>query len=137
MNRTRVGSLLAALVFTGTTLFTMVGRAADEGDHFKYFDEATYTSTIRTEMKELEKAYQIATSDKTSQGDAEKSRQKAIELSRHILRHLNSRNAEINLDEGGTLSQTEVLLNIQVMGRLLDILASEHQPHKDQWSYTW
>jgi hypothetical protein len=75
-------------------------------------------------MKDLEKAYK-------------KARQKAIRLSRHILRHLNTRNSALNVQEGGELSPTEIVLNIQVMGRLLDILASEHQPHEDQWSYTW
>jgi ABC-type Na+ efflux pump permease subunit len=137
MTRKRIRSILAPLAVAGAVTFSTPAMCADEAEHFKYFDEATYTATIKKEMKELEAAYTTANSDKVSQGEAEKARQKAIKLSRHILRHLNTRNAAIDIEEGGSLSQTEILLNIQVQGRLLDILAAEHQPHVDRWTYTW
>ena len=60
-----------------------------------------------------------------------------VKLSRHLLQHLNERSASIDLDEGDTLSSAEILLNIRVMGRLLDVLVADALPHEDDWSYVY
>jgi len=137
MNTKTLRPLFLSLLFGSTLTFSSVGLCADDAEHFKYFDEDTYTATIQKEMQDLDKAYKTANNPKTLQGDAEKARQEAITLARHILRHLNTRSDSVNIKEGGQLSPTEVLLSIRVMGHLLDLMASEHQPHEDAWSYAY
>lgn len=137
MNTKALRSLVLSLLFGSTLTFSSVGLCADDAEHFKYFDEDSYTATIHKEMQAMDKAYKTANNPKTLQGDAEKARQEAITLARHILRHLNTRSDSVNIKEGGQLSPTEVLLSIRVMGHLLDLLAAEHQPHEDAWSYAY
>ena len=130
-------SLTLSLLFGSSLTFSTVALCADDAEHFKYFDEGSYTATVQKEMQAMDKAYKTANNPKVLQGDAEKARQEAITLARHILRHLNTRSDSVNIKEGGQLSPTEVLLSIRVMGHLLDLLASEHQPHEDAWSYVY
>ena len=137
MNTKALRPLFLSLLFGSTLTFSGVGLCADDAEHFKYFDEGSYTATVQKEMQAMDKAYKTANNPKTLQGDAEKARQEAITLARHILRHLNTRSDSVNIKEGGQLSPTEVLLSIRVMGHLLDLLAAEHQPHEDAWSYAY
>jgi hypothetical protein len=137
MNTKALRSLALSLLFGSTLTFSSVGLCADDAEHFKYFDEDTYTATIQKEMQAMDKAYKTANNPKALQGDAEKARQEAITLARHILRHINTRSDSVNIKEGGQLSSTEILLSIRVTGHLLDLLAAEHQPHEDAWSYAY
>jgi hypothetical protein len=130
-------SLACSYVVVSTVTFSGVANSANEGEHFKYYDESSYTATVTKEMAELDALYQTAISKNVSQGEAEQARQKMVRLSRHLLQHLNERNGSINIKEGAALSPTEVLLNIRVMGRVLDILVADTLPHQDDWSYTW
>jgi hypothetical protein len=130
-------SLACSCVVAGTVTFSGVASAANESEHFKYYDESSYTATVTKEMAELDTLYNTAISRKVSQGEAEQARQKMVKLSRHLLQHLNERNASINIKEGAALSPTEILLNIRVMGRVLDILVADTLPHEDDWSYTY
>ena len=130
-------SLACSCVVAAAVTFSGVASSADEREHLKYYDESSYTATVTKEMAELDALYQTAMSKDVSQGEAEQARQKMLKLSRHLLQHLNERNASINIKEGAALSPTEVLLNIRVMGRVLDILVADTLPHQDDWSYTY
>jgi hypothetical protein len=124
-------------IVAGVTVFSGAANCAEDADHFKYYDQSSYSATVTKEMNELEALYKTAVSKKVSQGEAEQARQKMVKLSRHLLRHLNERNASADIKGGDALSSTEILLNIRVMGRLLDILVADALPHEDDWSYEW
>jgi len=81
--------------------------------------------------------YKTAISDDVSQDEAEKAGLDMAGKARQLLRHLNEKNSHINIKAGGQLIATEVLLNIRVMGRLLDMLVVDSLPHEDEWSYAW
>ena len=130
-------SLASLFIVAGATVFSGAASCAEDADHFKYYDESAYTATVNKEINKLETLYRTATSKKITQGEAEQARQKMVKLSRHLLQHLNERSASLNLEEGDTLSSTEILLNIRVMGRLLDVLVADALPHEDDWSYVY
>jgi hypothetical protein len=131
-----VHPLVAVLVLACAAAFGTTAVGAEK-DHFKYYDDASYTATVTKELNEMEALYKVAISKKVSQGKAEQARQDMIRKARHILRHLNERNAQLSVKEGAQLTPTEVLLNIKVMGRVLDIMMQDVLPHEDEWSYTW
>ena len=130
-------SLASLFIVAGAAVFSGAASCAEDADHFKYYDESAYTATVNNEIIKLETLYRTATSKKVTQGEAEQARQKMVKLSRHLLRHLNERSASIDLEEGDTLSSAEILLNIRVMGRLLDVLVADALPHEDDWSYVY
>ena len=130
-------SLASLLIAASAVAFSGVTFCAEEADHFKYYDESSYTVTIEKEMKELNALYKTAISKKVPQGEAERARQKMVKLSRHLLRHLNERNASVDIKGGDELSSTEILLNVRVMGSLLDVLVLDALPHEDEWSYVY
>jgi len=130
-------SLASLLIVASAVAFSGAAFCAEDADHFKYYDESSYTATINKEMKELDTLYKTAVSKKVPQGEAEKARQEMVKLSRHMLRHLNARNASVDIKGGDALSSTEILLNIRVMGRLLDVLVADTLPHEDDWSYVY
>ena len=130
-------SLASLLIAASAVAFTGAAFSAEDSDHFKYYDESSYTATIDKEMKELDALYKTAVSKKVPQGEAEQARQDMVKLSRHMLRHLNERNALVDVKGGDELSSTEILLNIRVMGRLLDVLVADALPHEDDWSYAY
>ena len=130
-------SVASLFIVAGTIVFSSTANCAEGTDHFKYYDESAYTATVNKEIGELEILYRTTNSKKVTQGEAEQARQKMVKLSRHLLRHLNERSASIDLEEGDTLSSAEILLNIRVMGRLLDVLVADALPHEDDWSYVY
>lgn len=137
MKMNRLRTVAAGFLFAGAAALTSAGMCADDQEHFKFYDESSYTATVTKEMNEMEALYKTAISKDVSQGKAEQARQDMVRKARHLLRHLNERNSHINIKEGGQLTSTEVLLNFRVMGRLLDILVSDALPHEDEWSYAW
>lgn len=136
MTMKQIRTLVAGLVIAGVAAFGTTAVGAEK-DHFKYYDEASYTATVTKEMNEMEALYKVAISKSVAQGKAEQARQDMIKKARHILRHLNERNSQLGVKEGAQLTPTEVLLNIKVMGRVLDIMMRDVLPHEDEWSYTW
>jgi hypothetical protein len=42
----------------------------------------------------------------------------------------------MNVDEGAALCHEELLMDIHLMTMMMDMVASEHLPHEDRWSYT-
>ena len=130
-------SLASLFIVAGAVAFNGAAFCAEDANHFKYYDESAYTDTVNKEIDKLETLYRTANSKKVTQGEAEQARQTMVKLSRHLLRHLNERSASIDLVEGDTLSSAEILLNIRVMGRLLDVLVADALPHEDDWSYVY
>lgn len=61
----------------------------------------------------------------------EKLKQQRIKLILEILNQLNQRNATI-ADEAKVRSQREILLNLRVKERLLELPVVEHLPHKNE-----
>jgi len=89
--------------------------------------EATATPYPLTEkLQQCETAFKNAHSGKTTQVEAAKARQKHMKLVREILQQMNLRNTGL-ADKGEPLSQKEVMQNLTVMGRLLEMLAADHQ----------
>lgn len=84
-------------------------------------------------VEECDLAFHKAQTQVLSQAAAWKARNQHKALVRNILKNLNQRNAEVSL-AGGSLSHEEVLTNLKIMGRLLDILAAEY-PVTDEWGY--
>jgi hypothetical protein len=91
---------------------------------------------LEMKLKQCEIAFQNAHSSTMSQAEAAKARRDHAQLVREILQELNKRNAAVDDKHGKTLSQDEILNNFRVMGRMLEMIASDHQPASLEWSYT-
>lgn len=99
--------------------------------------EATaQTYPLQEKLQQCETAFKNAHSGKVTQAEAAKARQKHMKLVREILQQLNMRNTEL-ADKGEPLSQKEILQNLTVMGRLLEMLAADHQAPQTDWSYAY
>ena len=85
---------------------------------------------IEKKLEQCETAFEQAQSGKLSQAEAWKARREHKRLAQEILAELNKRNAEIT-----TISNEEMLNNLRVMGRLLEMLAADHPTMTDEWGY--
>ena len=85
---------------------------------------------MEQKLKQCEMAFEQTQSGKLSQAEAWKARREHKKLAREILASLNKRNAEIT-----TISNEEMLNNLRVMGRLLEMLAADHPTMQDEWGY--
>jgi hypothetical protein len=85
---------------------------------------------MEEKLKQCEMAFEQAQSGKLSQAEAWKARREHKKLAREILASLNKQNAEIT-----TISNEEILNNLRVMGRLLEMLAADHPTMQDEWGY--
>ena len=95
------------------------------------------TASLDEKLKQCQMAFDKAHSGEMSQAEAAKARQKHMELVREILTDLNKRNAAVDTASGEVLSQQEILDNLRVMGRLLEMLAIDHQGTTPEWSYVY
>ena len=85
---------------------------------------------MEKKLEQCETAFEHAQSGKLSQEEAWKARREHKKLAQEILAGLNKRNAEIT-----TISNEEMLNNLRVMGRLLEMLAADHPAMQDEWGY--
>jgi len=85
---------------------------------------------MEKKLQQCEMAFEQAQSGKLSQAEAWKARREHKKLAQEILAGLNKRNAEIT-----TISNEEILNNLRVMGRLLEMLAADHPAMQDEWGY--
>ena len=85
---------------------------------------------LEKKLEQCEMAFEQAQSGKLSQEEAWKARREHKKLAREILADLNRRNAQIT-----TISNEEILNNLRVMGRLLEMLATDHPTMTDEWGY--
>jgi hypothetical protein len=97
-----------------------------------FFTGSSFASGFPMEKKleQCEAAFEQAQSGKLSQKEAWVKRREHKKLAREILDDLNKRNAEIT-----TISNEEILNNLRVMGRLLEMLATDHPTMSDEWGY--
>lgn len=86
-------------------------------------------------LQQCEMAFKKAKSGNMSQSEAWKARKEHKSLMREILSDLNKRNSEIETATGEVLSSEEIINNFKVMGRLLEMLVSEHPAETDEWGY--
>jgi len=85
---------------------------------------------MEKKLEQCEAAFEQAQSGKLSQAEAWKARREHKKLTQEILASLNKRNAKIT-----TISNQEILNNLRVMGRLLEMLATDHPAVQDEWGY--
>jgi len=97
-----------------------------------FFSGSSFATGFPMEKKleQCEAAFEQAQSGKLSQEEAWKARREHKKLAQEILASLNKRNARIT-----TISNEEVLNNLRVMGRLLEMLATDHPTLQDEWGY--
>lgn len=108
--------LLSVLVLSAAVFFTGNSFAAG--------------SAMEKKLEQCEVAFEQAQSGKLSQAEAWKARREHKKLAQEILAELNKRNAQLT-----SISNEEVLKNLRVMGRLLEMLATDHPTMTDEWGY--
>ncbi len=119
--KTSTESLLAAVVLTTCVFFS----GAVYAGHGELHNDA-----LHKKLDQCEAAFEQAQSGKLSQEEAWKARREHKKLAKEILVTLNKHNAEIS-----TISNEEILENLRVMGRLLEMLATDHPTMTDEWGY--
>ena len=95
------------------------------------------SSSLDEKLNQCQMAFDKAHSGDMSQAEAAKARRDHMTLVREILEDLNKRNAAVNTASGEVLSQQEILNNLRVMGRLLEMLVIDHQGTIPEWSYVY
>ena len=124
MNTKPINHLLAVLVIPVVLgLFTMNAHAGP--------------ASVEDKLNQCQIAFDKAHSGDMSQSEAAKARREHMALAREILEDLNKRNAAIDTAGGEVLSQQEILNNLRVMGRLLEMLAIDRQGATAEWSYVY
>ncbi len=78
-------------------------------------------------LQQCEMAFNKAHSGKTSQAGASEARSKHRVLMLEILEELNIRNADISTKSGDVMSNKDIVNNLKVMGRMLEMLAIMHK----------
>ena len=95
------------------------------------------SSSLEDKLNQCQIAFDKAHSGDMSQTEAAKARREHMALVREILADLNKRNATVDTAGGEVLSQQEILDNLRVMGRLLEMIAIDHQGTAAEWSYVY
>ena len=92
---------------------------------------------MEARLKQCEIAFKKAHSGELVVTEAVMARQQHLKLVSEILQELNQRNAEIRVNSGEVLTQKEIVNNFHVMGRLLEMLAADHQAPKTIWDFAY
>ena len=92
---------------------------------------------MEAKLKQCEIAFKEAHSGDLVLSEAVMARQKHMKLVMEILEELNRRNAEISVTKGESLTQKDIVDNFHVMGRLLEMLATDHQAPKTLWDFAY
>ncbi len=98
--------------------------------------EDAYMSGMSKTIADLNALYAKANDKTIPQGEAEQARLAAFAMAREALASMDKRFDTLKGMEGAALTPAETLMNIHIMTMLLDMMAAEHLPHKDRWSYT-
>jgi len=122
-----VAILLASACLTGTSVASH-GPKALVGD--------AYIAYMKETLQEVHMLYMKTMDEKATQGEAEKARQSALRKTREALGHMHRRFSSLEIEQGAAMSAGEMLLNTHLMSMTIDLLAAEHLPHVDKWSYT-
>ncbi|HHJ35100.1 MAG TPA: hypothetical protein ENJ87_04980 [Gammaproteobacteria bacterium] len=124
MKKSYKKQLLSALVLSGVIIFSGNGFAAP-------------SFPMEAKLKQCEMAFKKAHSGKLTVAEAAKARIEHMKLVKELLENLNKRNADVDVSTGESLTQKEIVDNFRVMGRLLEMLAIEHQAPEAQWDYAY
>lgn len=122
----------------GIALFTLAffGTGVNAETPTDAYDAVAYTEFMESNLKDLHHLYLKAVDKNSPQGIAEQARQAYIAKTRDVLFKMNTRFDNMEIKQGASLSNTEMLINTHIVTMLVDMLAAEHQPHQDKWSYT-
>lgn len=133
-NHRSITMLIAALFALVTSISIYAAQAAPPKDAS---DEAGYVAYMEVTIKKLDELY-LRASDKTiPQGDAEVARIAALRLAHEALHFVRSMFAQIEAQEGATLSPRATLLTLHLNVIVNDITSHEHLPHEDAWDYLY
>ena len=83
---------------------------------------------MEDKLQQCEMAFKKAHSGNTSQDVGSEARIEHRKLMLEILENINLRNTEISTKSGEGMSNEEIVNNLRVMGRLLEMLAIMHEP---------
>jgi hypothetical protein len=115
------GQSLSVFVLATAVFFTGLFFAGDSfANDFPLHDK----------LEKCEAAFDKMQSGKLTQEEAWIARREHKKLAREILASLNKRNASLT-----TISNEEVLNNLKVMGRLLEMISTDHPTMTDEWGY--
>lgn len=118
MKQSSSGQLLSILVLSAAVFFSGSSFAAG--------------FPMEEKLERCEAAFEQAQSGKLTQKEAWIARREHKKLARELLNDLNKQNAKIS-----TISNEEILNNLRVMGRLLEMLSADHPSMlmQDEWGY--
>ncbi|MDT8282217.1 MAG: hypothetical protein RQ982_05315 [Gammaproteobacteria bacterium] len=116
--------LLSALILSGAMILS---GSATADEKFPMGDK----------LQQCELAFEKAHSGELSQAEAAKAKSEHRKLMLEILENINKRNTEISTKTGEAMSNEEIVNNFKVMGRLLEMVALDHQPQKAPWHYAY
>ena len=130
-------SFIQYFVTVAFLVATVIGASVNAETQAEAYDTAAYTQFLEKSIKDLDKLYLKVIDKKTSHGEAEKAKQAYFRKTRAVLNKMNDRFDKMDVKQGASLSHTEMLVNSHITTMTLDMLASEHQPHEDKWSYAY
>lgn len=116
MKRSPSGQLLSVFVLSAVVFFASSSIAVG--------------FPMEKKLERCEAAFEQAQSGKLTQEEAYIARREHKKLARELLDDLNKQNAKLT-----TISNEEILNNLKVMGRLLEMLATDHPTMQDEWGY--
>ena len=120
--------IAAAVLFTGTLAQAQAPKSLCDDAYLAY---------MKTTIHDLNVLYLKYKDEKLSQGQAEIARQAAFRKAREVFAYMDKRFDSMNIEQGAALCPQELLMDIHLMTMTIDMMASEHLPHEDRWSYTY
>jgi len=124
MKKSHKKQLLSVLLLSGVIVFSGTGFAVQ-------------SFPMEAKLKQCEVAFKKAHSGKLTVAEAGKARVEHMKLVKELLDNMNKRNADVDISTGESLTQKEIVDNFRVMGRLLEMLAADHEPPEAQWDYAY
>ena len=82
--------------------------------------------SMEDKLQQCEAAFKNSHSGNISQSSAAEARSEHRQLMLEILENMNMRNTEISTKTGDVMSNEEIVNNLRVMGRMLEMLATLH-----------
>ncbi len=132
---TKQYKVLGLVVYLAAAAASFTGTSAQAQAPTDLCDDA-YLTYMKATISELDGLYLKSKDKKIPQGEAEVARQAAFSKAREAFAYMDKRFDAMNVDEGAALCHRELLMDIHIMTMIMDMVASEHLPHEDRWSYT-
>ena len=132
---TKQYTVLGLAVYLAAAAVSFTGTPAQAQAPTDLCDDA-YLTYMKATISELNGLYLKSINKKVSQGEAEVARQAAFRKAREAFAYMDKRFDSMDIDEGAALCHRELLMDIHLMTMMMDMVANEHLPHEDRWSYT-